>query len=159
MSIELKSRDPNNAKAFLKMLRNPQFKYFHAPPESIEKEREVLETHVKQIEEGDGLHYDIWVDGILAGGIGSERKQDHWQAGYFLDEKFWGRGIIPQALAQLEQELWANGIKSIKLDINIHNTPSIRVAEKCGYVRREEQSVPDREGKDDRGYCWEKGRP
>jgi RimJ/RimL family protein N-acetyltransferase len=159
MKAELKLRNINSAQALFTIVSSPHFQFFHEPPKDLEEEQKILAKHIQQNKKGSGLHYDVWVDGEVVGGIGGEEKNDFWQAGYFLDEKYWGKGIIPQLFKQFEEELWGKGVTTIKMEINNQNTASIRVAEKLGFLRGEEKEVTDRSGKNTEGYWWVKNHP
>jgi RimJ/RimL family protein N-acetyltransferase len=76
--------------------------------------------------------------GQIAGNIVSWRTLDERCVGYWLGQAFWGKGIATQALRALcteveERPLFAYAAR--------HNTGSLRVLEKCGFVVTGELSV------------------
>jgi [ribosomal protein S5]-alanine N-acetyltransferase len=85
-------------------------------------------------------HFAIEVRGEATGGIGLELRSDverrSAEMGYWLGQDFWGRGIITAAV----QALTRYGFETLDLT-RIFAVPftsssaSIRVLEKCGYVR------------------------
>jgi [ribosomal protein S5]-alanine N-acetyltransferase len=85
-------------------------------------------------------HFAIEMHGEATGGIGLELRSDverrSAEMGYWLGQDFWGRGIITAAV----QALTRYGFETLDLT-RIFAVPftsssaSIRVLEKCGYVR------------------------
>ena len=84
--------------------------------------------------------FAIEVDGEAAGGIGLALKSDierrSAEIGYWLGEAFWGRGIVTAAA----RALTAYGFEAFDLARIFavpfaNNHASIRILEKCGYVR------------------------
>ncbi len=84
--------------------------------------------------------FAIEVDGEAADGIGLELRGDierrSAEIGYWLGEAFWGRGVITAAVRALtEYGFEAFDLTRIFAVPLANNTASIRVVEKCGYVR------------------------
>ena len=96
------------------------------------------------IEEGsrqpNSVHYAIIHDGEFVGAMGAtffygERKHSA-EVGYWLGEAFWGRGIVVAALKLFIEELFAReGIVRLFAPVVGPNVASMRVLEKCGFVR------------------------
>jgi RimJ/RimL family protein N-acetyltransferase len=78
----------------------------------------------------------IEVDGQVAGTIGSWEQDGRQFVGYWLGRDFWGRGLATAALAELVQEL---PMRPLHAFVAASNAGSIRVLEKCGFVRAEER--------------------
>jgi [ribosomal protein S5]-alanine N-acetyltransferase len=82
----------------------------------------------------------IEVQGEAAGGIGIHPLEDvhHRTAeiGYWLAEPFWGKGIVTDAVRALIPVAFADP-DTIRIQAGIfsHNPASMRVLEKCGFVR------------------------
>lgn len=84
--------------------------------------------------------FAIEVGGEVAGGIGLEPKSDverrSAEIGYWLGEAFWGKGIATAAVSALTdyafEELDLVRVFAVPF---LDNPASIRVLEKCGYVR------------------------
>jgi RimJ/RimL family protein N-acetyltransferase len=89
----------------------------------------------------------ILFEGQVAGSIGSWTTEDwpgslqtpqtpvpqtHREVGYGIGREFWGRGIATQALAAFLQEVSERPIFGYTAE---HNLASMRVLEKCGFVR------------------------
>lgn len=82
--------------------------------------------------------FAIEVDGSLAGGIGVLLQQDRIAAeiGYWLGRPFWNRGIMTRAVRVFSK--WAMDTYSLhRVYCGVYewNAASMRVLEKCGYVR------------------------
>ena len=82
----------------------------------------------------------IAINGEAAGGIGIEfktgerRKTAH--IGYWLGEPFWGKGIMPKATELMVDYAFSNfDLARIETVVYHPNTPSMRVLEKCGFVK------------------------
>ena len=87
-----------------------------------------------------GLLLAIEVQGEAAGGIGIHPLEDVYRGtaeiGYWLAEPFWGRGIITDAVRALVPVAFERtGITRIQAGIFSSNPASMRVLEKCGFVR------------------------
>lgn len=82
----------------------------------------------------------IEVEGEAAGGIGLHGMKDVYrynaELGYWLSEKFWGRGIISDAIGVLVNHAFTHTRwLRIYAAIYDYNTPSMRVLEKNGFTR------------------------
>jgi RimJ/RimL family protein N-acetyltransferase len=85
-------------------------------------------------------NFAIDVDGKLAGGIGLDpfagEKRLTSHIGYWLGREYWGRGIATAACAALtEYALKERGFVRLETTVYAPNVASMRVLEKCGYVR------------------------
>lgn len=77
---------------------------------------------------------------LAVGGIGIDRgegvheKSGHF--GYWLGEAYWGRGIMTAAVrATAEHALTRLGLVRLEAPVFAWNPASMRVPEKCGFVR------------------------
>jgi RimJ/RimL family protein N-acetyltransferase len=82
----------------------------------------------------------IDVGGEAVGSIGASRFDDVYkrsgEIGYWLGEPFWNRGIVTQAVEAFT-ELALRELEIVRLQAAVYgwNRASMRVLEKCGYVR------------------------
>jgi len=86
------------------------------------------------------LFLAIEVDGEAVGGIGIHRLEDvrrrSAEIGYWLSESCWGRGIATDAVHSLVPAAFeAFDIVRLEAGIFSSNPSSMRVLEKCGFVR------------------------
>jgi len=80
----------------------------------------------------------IVVDGHVAGGIGSKKKEDVYrktrEIGYFLGESYWGKGITTLAVQKFIRYLFETfDINRIVAPVFDFNIASQRVLEKSGF--------------------------
>ena len=82
----------------------------------------------------------IEVDGLAVGGIGLRPLDDVYartaHIGYWLGEPYWGRGIMTGAVRAVSAEMLGKS-RYLRLEAPVFawNPASMRVLEKCGYVR------------------------
>jgi RimJ/RimL family protein N-acetyltransferase len=97
------------------------------------REREAFDAHWRKLLADDSnVVRVIEVDGEVAGNIGSWEHDGQQLVGYWLGREYWGRGLATAALAELVQEL---GTRPLHARVAMSNAGSIRVLEKCGFVR------------------------
>jgi len=72
----------------------------------------------------------------LAGLVAIERAANQAEIGYIVAPGARGRGIATRALRLVTDYALAEvGLARVQLLISVDNTPSLRVAERCGYLR------------------------
>ena len=82
----------------------------------------------------------VWNEQV-AGNIGSWPKEERRLIGYWIGREYWGRGIATAALAEF---LGHDRVRPLYAFVAVHNVGSIRVLEKCGFVRMSEATAaPD----------------
>ncbi|MCR8561579.1 GNAT family N-acetyltransferase [Mucilaginibacter sp. BJC16-A38] len=86
------------------------------------------------------LCFVIAIDGELAGAVGIEMRTDVYRKspliGYWLAEPHWGKGIMTNALKLVVDYAFANlDIKRLQAGVFGNNPRSMRVLEKCGFVK------------------------
>ena len=100
--------------------------------------REEFAAHWRRVlARDDATAKTIVVDGQVAGHIGCWNDGDRRLVGYWIGREFWGRGVATRALAQLV----AAEPRPLHAWVAAHNVASIRVLEKCGFVRVESHTV------------------
>ena len=85
-------------------------------------------------------HWAIEVEGHAAGGVGvilREGVQAKSAAfGYWLGERYWGRGIMTQVVGKVVPHVLSHfPIVRLESPVFAWNPASMRVLEKCGFVR------------------------
>lgn len=85
---------------------------------------------------------------IIVGGIGIcevisiKEYANVKELGYGIDEKYWGNGIMPKAVALVEKYCFeALGSEAVIIRIVSGNRQSERVAEKCGYKYHSKKKI------------------
>ncbi len=75
----------------------------------------------------------------MVGGCGIKIDQHRTfigEIGYFLDEEYWGKGIVTKAVKILEKIGFQKlGLKRIEVLMDPRNIGSEKVAIKCGYKK------------------------
>jgi RimJ/RimL family protein N-acetyltransferase len=99
------------------------------------RDRDAFDAHWKRVLAGLGVSKTIVFEGQVAGNVVSWEQDGRRLVGYWLGKEFWGKGIATQALAELIDEL---GARPLYAYVAKTNTGSIRVLEKCGFVRSDE---------------------
>lgn len=86
------------------------------------------------------MNFAIEVDGEVVGGIGIGIREDvrrtTAEIGYWLGRKYWGNGIITEALTAFTEYCFKNfDVCRLEASVFEWNPASMRVLEKSGYVR------------------------
>jgi RimJ/RimL family protein N-acetyltransferase len=72
----------------------------------------------------------------MAGLVVIEREENQAEIGYIVAREARGRGIATRALGLVtDYALGEVGLERVQLLIDVENAPSVRVAERCGYLR------------------------
>lgn len=91
---ELRNLRFSDAKRIYEIIDNPNFVYFVKPPFEAYKKR--LIKKIKRKKEGLEYNYAILYNKKLVGNIGIKIDYHRSYVGeinYFIEEKFWGKGI------------------------------------------------------------------
>jgi [ribosomal protein S5]-alanine N-acetyltransferase len=137
-NIKLRYQQIKDAKTFYEILSNPNFTYF-TKPKSLTAEKKWLAENPKKRKNNTEWNYSIIYNGKVAGAIGIRIDQHSkfiGEIGYFVHEKYWGKGIATKAV-NLAEKIGFNklGIKRMELVTRIENKASIKVAKKCRYKK------------------------
>jgi RimJ/RimL family protein N-acetyltransferase len=81
----------------------------------------------------------VWNERV-AGNIVSWPQDERRMIAYWIGREYWGRGIATTALAEF---LGYDRARPLHAFVVAHNVGSIRVLEKCGFVRIGATSAPD----------------
>jgi RimJ/RimL family protein N-acetyltransferase len=100
------------------------------------RDRETFDAHWERVL-GDEVNIvrTIVFEGQVAGNAVSWEQDGRQLVGYWLGREFWGKGLATRALAELVEELTTRPLYAYVAKTNIG---SIRVLEKCGFVRSDE---------------------
>lgn len=74
----------------------------------------------------------IFVDQIVAGSISKFEMEGEAEITYWIDKKFWGKGVATEALRQL---LTIENSRPIFGRVAFDNFASQKVLEKCGFIK------------------------
>ena len=139
MKIELRPQRVYDAKRYFEILSNPNFIYFSAKPKSVEEEKKFLRLNSEKIKKKTEFNFSIIYRHVHVGAIGLRIDQSRTyigEIGYFIDEKYWGRGIVTQAVKELEKFILSNlNLHRIEIRMAKGNKASQKIAIKCGYKK------------------------
>jgi len=137
--VTLRNQRVSDAKRFFQILSNPNFIYFPAKPKSIEDEKNFLKQNKLKRKNKAEFNYAITYKDNLVGAIGIRIDQFRpyiGELGYFVDEKYWGKGIAAEAVKLAEKIGFGKlGLKRIEIMMIRKNKASENVAAKCGYKK------------------------
>ena len=96
-------------------------------------------TTMLSVDKTKTFPFAITVNDIVVGSIAVFRCENiHYRTaelGYYLDEEYWGKGIVTSAVKQICKYVFENtDIIRIFAEPFSHNTASCRVLEKAGFV-------------------------
>jgi ribosomal-protein-alanine N-acetyltransferase len=136
---KLRLQKVSDAKRFYKILNNDNFIYLGARPKSIADERKWLRGNAKRKKDNTDWGYTIIYGKEIVGGIGVKinfHRKYIGEIGYFIDEKYWRKGIASQAVKLIERI----GFKKLKLSrieilMQPKNIGSEKVAIKNCYIK------------------------
>ena len=94
------------------------------------------------------IYRTIEVDGEVAGNVVSWHGEEGQLVGYWIGREYWGRGIATEALRRLVNEVVPE--RPLAALVAAGNIGSIRVLEKCGFVRV---------GEDEEGFVFRLDAP
>ncbi|MBT3450510.1 GNAT family N-acetyltransferase [archaeon] len=139
MKIELRYPKVSDAKKFLDILKNPNFKYFSFCPISVEEEIKWIKNCVKNRKNNLEYNYAIILGGKLIGGCGikiDQHLKHIGEIGYFVAEEYWGKGIATKAVKLLEKIAFKDlKLRRLTILMSSKNKGSEKVAIKCGYKK------------------------
>jgi RimJ/RimL family protein N-acetyltransferase len=85
----------------------------------------------------------IVVGGVVAGYIGSWEQDGQRLLAYWIGREHWGKGIATKALSDF---LELEPTRPLHAWVAVHNVGSIRVLEKCGFRRVDQEHLQPEEG-------------
>ena len=105
------------------------------------RDRDAFMAHWARImADESGVLRTVVVDGRVAGNVMSFVHDGRREIGYWIGREFWGRGIATAALSEF---LVLEKRRPLYAGVASHNVASIRVLEKCGFVRAESNEASD----------------
>jgi ribosomal-protein-alanine N-acetyltransferase len=162
-NITLRNQKVSDAKRFFEILNNPNFKFFTVRPPSVEAERKWLKGNPEKKRKNYEHNFAILYNGKLVGGIGikiDQHRKQNGEIGYFLDENYWGKGIVTKAVKLVEKIGFTKlNLHRIEIIMNPKHKASEKVAIKNGYKKEglmREKMFNTRSGKYDDALLYAK---
>ena len=116
--------------AFFEHQREPEANRIAAFPA---RDREAFDAHWRRLLADDSLtKKTIVYEGEVAGNVGCWEQEGRRLVGYWIGREFWGKGLATRALQELTGEVTQRPLHAW---VATSNVASIRVLEKCGFVR------------------------
>jgi RimJ/RimL family protein N-acetyltransferase len=116
--------------AFFEHQRDPAANRMAAFPA---RDRESFDAHWRRLLADDSLmKKTILYEGEVAGNIGCWEQEGRRLVGYWIGREFWGKGLATRALQELTVGVTQRPLHAW---VATSNVASIRVLEKCGFVR------------------------
>jgi RimJ/RimL family protein N-acetyltransferase len=105
------------------------------------RDRDAFMAHWAKLLANDSvLTRTVVCDGEVAGNIGCWEADGRMLVGYWIGREFWGRGLATRALGEL---IGIVNARPLHAYVAKGNVASIRVLEKCGFVKVGEQTGDD----------------
>lgn len=140
--VQLRDVEPNDLPVFYEHQLDGEATRMAAFPS---RDRAAFDAHwaTNILANPTAITQTILIDGQVAGNIGSWAQDGVRMIGYWIGKEHWGKGVATRALAAFlrvvaERPLHAHVVE--------HNVGSIRVLEKCGFIR--EPARVDADGTD-----------
>ncbi|MDO8593011.1 MAG: GNAT family N-acetyltransferase [bacterium] len=137
--ITLRPQKVSDAKRFYEILSNPNFTFFDIRPKSVADEIKWLRGNAKRQKENTGWNYAIIYGKETVGAIGVKinfHRKYIGELGYFIDEKYWGRGLASRAVKLAEAVCFKKlKLKRIEILMQPENKASEKVAVKNDYIK------------------------
>lgn len=139
MNIELRKPCISDAKRYLEILSHPEFTYFPSRPVTLKEEQDFLRKARTLQKQGRQYIFALLANGKHIGGAGIKIKEQFpyiCEVGYFVDHKYWNKGIATKAVEKLEEFITEN-LEIIRIEIipAKKNIGSCKVAVKSGYKK------------------------
>ena len=139
MKVSIRPQRVGDAKRFFEILSNPKFSYFPAKPKTIEEEKEFLRLNAEKRKANAEYNFSILYNDIHVGGIGvriDPFRSHVGEVGFFIDEKYWKRGIASIALKLLEEYIKSNlNISRLEIRTAKQNKAVQKIAINTGYKK------------------------
>jgi len=151
-NLEIRYQMVKDAADFFRILKNPNFIYFFVNVDSLAEEKAMLKKNTERRRNNESYNYTFLYKNKVVGGGGvriNHTRPYIGEIGYFLDEKYWGRGLTTAAVKLMEQEAFNKlGISRIEVIMRPENKASEKVAIKNGYKKegRLKKYIKDKEG-------------
>lgn len=146
--ISIRPQQIKDAKKLFDILNNPNFTYFKYSPASVKAEKD----YIRMTRKDRFIHnFSIILHEEVIGAIGVKinyHRGHIGELGYFIEEKYWGKGIAVEAVRLIEEYCVKIGLKRLEVVMSLKNAQSEKVAIKAGYEKEGivRGAIRDRDG-------------
>ena len=131
--IRLTPTHKDDLNAFFEFQLDPEANYLAAFTSKDPSDRVAyLEKYTRILQDPDVTIRTIKVNDVIAGSVSKFVMEKKAEITYWMDKKFWGKGI---ATAALKEFLLIESIRPIYGRVAYDNYGSQKVLEKCGFVK------------------------
>lgn len=140
MMILLRYPIIEDAESFFRILKGGKFEYYYATiPKSITSEREWIKKREYKRKNNLEYNYSIIYENSVVGGCEIRIFQDSphiGELGYFIDRKFFNKGIASEAVKELERIAFEKlGLIRLEIRMDPRNKASEKVAIKNNFEK------------------------
>lgn len=139
MKVKIRPQRVEDAKRFFEILSNPKFKYFPAKPKTIKEEKDFLRLNADKRKTNSEFNFSIFYEEYHVGAIGvriNPFRPHIGEIGFFVDEKYWNKGIASIALKLLEDYIKSNlNLNRLEIMMVKENKASQKIAINAGYKK------------------------
>lgn len=122
--------EADDLEAFFEYQRDPEAVRMAAVPA---REREAFMAHWAKVRADEtAVTQAVVVAGRVVGNVVSWEESERRYVGYWIDRSVWGRGIATKALGLFLGQVTSRPLYAY---VAVANVGSIRVLEKCGFLR------------------------
>jgi RimJ/RimL family protein N-acetyltransferase len=133
LEVRLRKVTDDDLTVFFAQQQDPEANRMAAFPA---RDRDTFTAHWAKIRADPSVTVrTVVADGCIAGNIVRFEAAGKPLVGYWIGREFWGRGIATRALGAFVREV---RMRPLYARVASHNAGSIRVLEKCGFVRVDE---------------------
>jgi ribosomal-protein-alanine N-acetyltransferase len=149
--LKIRYQMVKDAADFFRILKNPNFIYFISV-DSLAAEKEMLRKNTERRKNNESYNYTFLYKNKIVGGGGiriNKTRPYTGELGYFLDEKYWGKGLTTAAVKLMEQEGFNKlGLSRIEILMRPENKASEKVAINNNYKKegRLKKIIKDQKG-------------
>lgn len=108
------------------------------PHPDISETHRVIEHFLTQWSAGTAFNWLLFFNATneLVGSIGARTKDDGFDLGYLLAQRWWGEGLMPEAIeAVIKWAFTQPWVSRVSAACDVENRASARVLEKAGFRR------------------------
>jgi RimJ/RimL family protein N-acetyltransferase len=133
LQVQLRPSEKSDLEILFQFQLDEEANYLAAfTPKDPANKKAYIEKYTKHLDDPTINQQTILVDGIIAGSVAKFMIDGDTEITYWIDKKFWGKGIATTALKNF---LTIIDTRPVFARVAFDNIGSQRVLEKCGFIR------------------------